>query len=301
MWFRALSGTLTALVLLGTIEAQATPVFTDWTSVDTSADAAAGNLNGISVTMTGFDISFGDTTGASSFFANATVFSPALASSDAIEVIGPFTTTLSYTVTFDSPITDPILHVASLASTLHFADITLTKVSGEDNFIVSGSDVTGEIVDSNPCCGGGDRNGTIQLNGTFTSFTFTAHAVAPIANDRDGIAVQIGAASPVPSTATMTPTITETATPTATVTPTNTETVPSNATVTPTITETATPTATVTPTSTVTPIQTTTAPGSIGLLLLLVAGCIIRVRLPNRDCLQNAVPARLAATVASVR
>lgn len=190
MRLRSLYIVLTALCLLTSIDAHAIPVFTDWTTVDTSANTASGTLNGLAVSLAGFDITFGDTNGTTGF-SNAAVFSPALALSDSVEVTGSFTTPFTYTVTFSSPVTDPIMHVASLASTLHFPGITLTKVSGETNFVVSGNDVTGEFLNSNPCCGS-DRNGTILLNGTFTSFSFTAQALGLFTNDRDGIGVQIG-------------------------------------------------------------------------------------------------------------
>jgi len=200
MRIRPLYVALAVMLSLAGIDARAgtTTLFTDWTTIDASADIASGTLNGISVSLTGFDIyGSGVVDGTSTRFSYGAVFSPALAFSDWVQVTGPFTTTFTYTVAFGSPVTDPIMHVGSLASTLHFPGTTLTKVSGETNFVVSGSDVTGEILDPNPPYGN-DRNGTILLNGTFTSFNFTAHAVGPVNIDRDGIAIQIGAAFPDP-------------------------------------------------------------------------------------------------------
>ena len=194
MCVRLLCIGLVALFSLSGIQARATTtMFTDWTTIDTSADTVSGTLNGVSVSLTGFDILYGVTDATSTRFSFMDVFTPALPLSDFVEVTGPFTTTFTYTVTFSSPVKDPIMHISSLASTLHFPGTTLTKVSGETNFVVSGSDVTGEILNVNPPYGT-DRNGTIVLNGTFTSFSFTAHAVGPVNVDRDGIDIQIGAA-----------------------------------------------------------------------------------------------------------
>ena len=80
MRMRSLYIALTALCLLASIDAHAAPVFTDWTTVDTSTNIASGTLNSIAVSLTGFDIASGVTNGTSTFFSNATVFSPALAS-----------------------------------------------------------------------------------------------------------------------------------------------------------------------------------------------------------------------------
>ncbi len=98
-------------------------------------------------------------------------------------------------MTFGSPVANPILHLYTLGSVLDFQGVTLTKISGEPEFVVYGSSVTGEVLNHNPVYGGTDRSGTILLNGTFTSFVFTAHCLVPINLDRDGIDVQIGTAS----------------------------------------------------------------------------------------------------------
>src|SRR5207253_8279996 len=124
--------------------------FTDWTFFNTGGSVATGTLNGISVSLTGGNL-WGVTDGSSSVFSNAAVFSPALVATDYIELIGAFPTTPSYGVTFGSPVTNPIVLVQSLASRLHFSGITLTKVSGEPEFVVAGSDVTGEFQNVNPC------------------------------------------------------------------------------------------------------------------------------------------------------
>ncbi len=170
--------------------------FTDWTAVNTTAETASGTLSGIPISLTGGDITYGLLDGTAIVFNDSTYYDPTLPTSDFIGIAGAFNETLTYTVTFGSAVTNPVMHVQSLASTLNFPGITLTKVSGEPDFVVSGSNVTGSLSDH------GDRNGTIQLPGTFTSFSFTAHAVMLFTTDRDGINIQIGgtpAVVPVPA------------------------------------------------------------------------------------------------------
>jgi len=169
-------------------------VFTDWTIVDTSANVAVGSLNSTSVTFTGSDINFGVTDGSFTGF-NFSFFDPPLAASDVVEFKAD-PSVFAYTISLSLPLTNPRLHLASLGSTLDFSGISLTKLSGQSTFVVSGSTVTGQV----DAGGSGftDSNGTIQLNGTFTSITFTAQAPPAIS---DGIDMQLGvAAVPEPST-----------------------------------------------------------------------------------------------------
>ena len=169
-------------------------VFTDWTIVDTSANAAVGSLNSASVTFTGSDINFGVTDGSFTGF-NFSFFDPPLAASDVVEFKAD-PSVFTYTISLSLALTNPRLHLASLGSTLDFSGISLTKLSGQSTFVVSGSTVTGQVDAGGS--GFNDSNGTIQLNGTFTSITFTAHAPPAIS---DGIDMQLGvAAVPEPST-----------------------------------------------------------------------------------------------------
>ena len=177
--------------------------FTDWTSVNTSTEIALGTLGPASVTLTGGNLIFGVTDGSSTRF-DQVFFSPPLPTSDVVGPLGPNpTATLSYAVTFSSPVTNPRMHLESLASVLTFAGgITLTKLSGEADFIVLGSTVTGALDDHAPP--GQDSNGTIQLNGTFTSFSFTAQATGTFSGGGDGFDLQIGAdVAAVPGPATL--------------------------------------------------------------------------------------------------
>ena len=170
--------------------ARAAIIFTDWTSVDVTTNIAAGTLGPISVTLSGGDILSGDTTGSSTFF-NHSFFTPVLATSDYVEFLGPNpASSLSYLVTFSSPVTNPRMHIASLASTLVFST-GVTKLSGQSDFSVAGNTVTG-VLHGTDAAGVSDSNGTIELGGTFSSFTFTAQATQTFTGGGDGIAVQIG-------------------------------------------------------------------------------------------------------------
>ena len=91
----------------------------------------------------------------------------------------------SYTLTFSAPVTDPVMHIASVASTLQFQAGTGTaRVSGSPNFSVSGSTVTGDPQN--------DAGGTIRLLGEISTVRFTATPLysPPV---EDGIVIQVGA------------------------------------------------------------------------------------------------------------
>ena len=187
--------TIVACFLLATATyCDAQVVFTDWTTVDTSANVAVGSLNSASVAFTGSDINFGVTDGSFTGF-NFSFFDPPLATSDVVEFKAD-PSVFAYTISLSLPLTNPRLHLASLGSTLDFSGISLTKLSGQSTFVVSGSTVTGQVDAGGS--GFNDSNGTIQLNGTFSSITFTAQAPPAIS---DGIDMQLGVAVvPEPST-----------------------------------------------------------------------------------------------------
>ena len=179
---------LTALcVLPGTISAQ-THEFADWTSVDSGT--ATGALRGSSITLSGSAVINvpGSTVDGSSTVFSSSLFAPPLPTSDAIEFNGYQGN--SYTLQFGAPVTDPILHLYSLASTLAFPDGTeLTKLSGEDSFTVSGSSVSGAL------SGSSDASGSVRVSGTFSSIPFSATPVYQPSTE-DGILLQVGVALP---------------------------------------------------------------------------------------------------------
>ena len=85
---------------------------------------ATGALRGSSITLSGSAVINvpGSTVDGSSTVFSSSLFAPPLPTSDAIEFNGYQGN--SYTLQFGAPVTDPILHLYSLASTLAFPDGT---------------------------------------------------------------------------------------------------------------------------------------------------------------------------------
>jgi hypothetical protein len=164
-----------------------TAEFADWTNVNSTVEIAEGVLDGIPVTLTGGDITPSFVIDGSSTVFDSPLFTPRLRVSDVMELIGSPTGPV-YTVTFASPVRDPIVHLRSLASTLVFNTTNITRLSGDDVFRVSGATVSGALVPS-----GADANGSVRLDGDFTSFSFSAHYTA---TSHDGIAFQLGGTDP---------------------------------------------------------------------------------------------------------
>ena len=114
--------TIVACFLLATATyCDAQVVFTDWTTVDTSANVAVGSLNSASVAFTGSDINFGVTDGSFTGF-NFSFFDPPLATSDVVEFKAD-PSVFTYTISLSLPLTNPRLHLASLGSALDFSPI----------------------------------------------------------------------------------------------------------------------------------------------------------------------------------
>lgn len=188
------------LFFAGTARSQ---TFADW--VSDNGTTVTGTIGGISITFTrdangslGTSVYNGTATGFSNtLYSPATPFSPSLSASDAIEFHGkkspaPVPT---YTITFGAAVVDPILLIASNASTLTF-DATPTFLSGTTtaNFFVSGNQVIGSDFNGSYT----DANGTLKFSGTFTSISFTA--VYSGSGGQDGIGLQVGVtAIPEPS------------------------------------------------------------------------------------------------------
>ena len=166
--------------------------FAEWSAV--SADVATGTLAGTPISLSGTHVSAPP---ASSVDGTATVFSgpsfsPPLPTSDAIEIRGS-SPAYDYTLDLGGPTPNPVIHLASLGSTLTFPSGTeITKVSGEDTFTVSGHTVSGVANTATD-----DSRGTIQLIGTFTSLGFTADYGGAFP---DGFYVQVGADFAPPET-----------------------------------------------------------------------------------------------------
>ena len=171
--------------------------FADWVAVDGSPAVATGTLNGSSISISGthvFPPPVSVLDGHWTFFSGPD-FSPALERTDVIQV-GASSPAESYTLTFGSPVTDPVIEIGSLGSRLDFANGTqITKIAGQSGFTVSGSSVIGTPSSTLGPDGINDSNGTVQLAGTFTSILFTALYTV---GSEDGVILQVGASPPPP-------------------------------------------------------------------------------------------------------
>jgi hypothetical protein len=159
-----------------------------------SSNTASGTLFGARVSLSGTHVwgpPQSTLDGSWPYFASS-VFSPSLASSDAIQISGGPDRPFVYDLDFGVPVTDPILEVGSLASRIEFPTGTkVTRLSGDDDFVVSGATVSGQLSSVRPS-GLSDSSGTIKLTGTFTKIGFTAKTTY-VGSAEDGIVVQLGA------------------------------------------------------------------------------------------------------------
>lgn len=198
------------MVVPGTAKAQ---TFVDWIDVDTTLGTATGTLAGAQVTITGpcgipgpvacgiYDA--GGELGGFTGFGDATLFATSVASTDYVGFVGGFgiNPPLVYDVSFSAPVTDPVILIENLASTLVFTlptGATLSRLSGDPTidtrtFTVTGTTVVGTLVDCpRPCRV--DAAGELRINGTVSGFSFTARYDVPGSpgNLVDGINLQLG-------------------------------------------------------------------------------------------------------------
>jgi hypothetical protein len=172
-----------------------TPQFIDWTSVDSGNRTASGTLGTTPVTLTWTTTGLVPTAllnGEYTGFSGA-AFTPGLAESDALEIVGRVVSQSvpTYTISFGVPVRNPVLHIASNASVLDFSGGLPQRVSGDQRFTVIGSQVRGsDFNDPN----GTDANGTVRFNGLISSLSFTAQYVGPAPTGADGITITVGAA-----------------------------------------------------------------------------------------------------------
>jgi hypothetical protein len=166
--------------------------FAEWTAV--SSNTATGTLAGRPISLSGTHVS---SPPASVVDGTATVFSgpsfsPPLATSDAIEIRG-YSPAYSYTLDLGGPTPNPVIHLASLGSTLDFpAGTEIARVSGDSTFTVSGHTVSGVANTA-----ADDSHGTIRLTGVFNNLNFTATYGGAFP---DGVFVQLGADFAPPET-----------------------------------------------------------------------------------------------------
>jgi hypothetical protein len=174
-----------------------TLTFVHWAAA--GPDGATGTLRDFPVTLTG--------PMGTAFFLHddypnfsSAAFTPRLAATGMVEIVGALGH--SFTLDFGAPLTDPVLDLGSLSSTLAFpAGTVVTPLSGDAHFQVTGSAVTGEpaaaVRNPDGTLGMTDSNGTVQLTGTFSSITFTLTPHDLIPGVSDGVFLQVGGMLPL--------------------------------------------------------------------------------------------------------
>lgn len=178
----------------------------------TVSGSIAGSPSVFSFNATGAGISNSTTDGTSPQYSYSTVFSPTAATTDRVgfSYIGGATNTVS--ISFSSPVTNPVFHVANLdnalfnfGATTGLTSMTLLKGNnGADSdgidpafggagfgFLLlqdanpSTSDATLPI-STPPISGARSGYGSVQLNGTFSTITFGVGAGGPGADINGG-------------------------------------------------------------------------------------------------------------------
>jgi hypothetical protein len=173
--------------------------FADWTAV--SNNVATGTLLGHTVTFSGTTVDDppSSTIDGTSNLLSESMFTPPITLGDhlSFRVFAPST---SYTLDFGAATTDPVIDLGSDGSKLTFpAGTSITRVSGDPGLTVAGNVVSGAGNTTVDPVGLNDSNGTIQLNGTFQSISFSATTACPL----DGVYLQVGASPPPPPPTTL--------------------------------------------------------------------------------------------------
>jgi len=176
-----ITGALIGAVLIGALIVVAAPasatIWTDWTSATVGAPgSAAGTLNGVAVAYAG-EVDGAVTNGTaanwapnSSFIGGTVTTSPSTIG-DIIFLNGSFTGT--DTITFASPIVDPVFAIWSLGAPGIPASFTFSLTPtfevGGPNAQFGGTPITvsGNVVSGN------EGNGVVQFTGTFATISWT--------------------------------------------------------------------------------------------------------------------------------
>lgn len=198
-------GIVALLAGLMPADSQAAPIlWTDWTTANSTT--AAGTMGGITVGFSGNLNPAAQTSGGINYWSvNPTIFTaPPTADnpppdSDIIRLIGG-TSTGVQTITFSSPVTNPVMAIMSLGQpglprfyTFGDEDFTILK-SGQGYW---GGNPAGSLFeDAGNVLRGIEGHGLIQFNGTFTSIDWTV----PVAEDWHGFQVGVAAVAPEPAT-----------------------------------------------------------------------------------------------------
>ncbi len=179
---------LTCVMIIGAwtsviVPASADTIWTDWASATASSPSTApgladGTLNGVSVSFNGQVLPSTIITNTSgiwapdSSFTGGTVTTSPSTVGDVINQNGSFTGT--NTLTFSSPVVDPVFAIWSLgaaeAPASYTFNATPTLEAGGPNANFGGSSITvvGNVVS------GSEGNGVVQFTGTFTSLSWTS-------------------------------------------------------------------------------------------------------------------------------
>ena len=165
-----------------------TAEFTDWTNVNDTVGIAMGVLDGIPISFTGDVVTANSITDGTFTGFDSPLFSPQLPFSDVLDIRGT-SPAAAYTLKFDAPVRDPIIHFLSLAATVSFDTTNIAKLSGD--ITVSSNAVTGFLRDHVPLT---DANGSVQFTGEFSRIAFTIFYDAGL--QPDGIHLQIGGVDP---------------------------------------------------------------------------------------------------------
>ena len=167
-----------------------TLTFIDWEAADPGG--ATGALHDGAVTLTG-------PMGTAFYFHNTYQgfdtddFTPPLADTDMVE-INCTPTGSQFSLEFQTPIQDPVLHLKSLGSIVTFdPGIQISRLSGSPGFQNTGSTVTGDdSIDPD------ESAGTVRLLGQFTHITFTTTPSSAFPGIPDGIFLLCGGSLPLP-------------------------------------------------------------------------------------------------------
>jgi len=119
------------------------------------------------------------------------VFTPALPRSDYLTLEADIFPDTLYTVTFSSPVRDPVFHLSSVMYRVAFPGLALSRLSGDTGFRVQADTVYASYGLDGP---EPQADGTVQLLGTFTTVRFFAQFTL---TDSDLFHMQLGA-TPVP-------------------------------------------------------------------------------------------------------
>jgi hypothetical protein len=190
------------LLAAGTTSASASTI--NWT---TWSSNTAGTISGLGITVTYSGQLFGLSSGYPSWtpvstFSGGTVGNPPLSSGGMIRLTGGSTTV--DTITFSSPVVNPVMAIWSLGQGGINASFTFTSSepfaieSGGPSAEFGGSSIF--VCSGNPLavCGT-EGNGTIQFNGTFSSISWTN----PVFENYYGFTVGAVGTSTVPEPGTL--------------------------------------------------------------------------------------------------